>query len=157
MSVPIDCSVASALVLERNSLPPRMLLLRRTSPELRDEWCHVAGRIEPGEAAWQAALREIREETGLKVLRLFTADYTEQFYEAKRNVITIVPVFVAYVDAARSVQLNAEHSAFRWVTFAEAAQMVTFGGQRRLYEEVKREFLDRDPSPWHEIEIQREA
>jgi dihydroneopterin triphosphate diphosphatase len=130
-----------------------MLLLRRSNPHLRDEWCHVAGGIEPGEAAWQAALREVREETGLEVHRLFSADYTEQFYEAKRNVVTIVPAFVAYVDSTQPVRLNGEHSAFRWVTFGEAGQLVTFGGQRRLYEEVHREFVVREPSPWHEINI----
>jgi dATP pyrophosphohydrolase len=128
-----------------------MLLLRRSKPHLYDEWCHVAGGIEANESAWQAALREIHEETGLVVTRLFSADYTEQFYEPGRNVVQIIPAFVAYVDSSQQVRLNAEHSAFRWVTFAEAAQLVTFGGQRRLYEEVRREFVARDPSHWHQI------
>jgi len=153
VSVPVKCSVASAVVLEQNARPPKLLLLRRLNPHLRDEWCHVAGGIEPGETAWQAALREIGEETGLAVQRLFSADYTEQFYEVGRNVVQIVPAFVAYVDSMQPVRLNAEHSAFRWVTFAEAAQLVTFGGQRRLYAEIQREFVDREPSSWHAINI----
>ena len=117
MIVPINCNVASAVVLEQNANPPKMLLLRRATEVLRDQWCHVAGGIEAGESAWQAALREVREETGLHVLRLFSADYTEQFYEAARNVVTIVPAFVAYVDSTQTVRLNAEHSAYRWVSF----------------------------------------
>jgi len=153
MSVPVKCSVASAVVLAQNGRPPRLLLLRRLKPHLHDEWCHVAGGIEPGETAWQAALREIGEETSLTVQRLFSADYTEQFYEVGRNVVEIVPAFVAYVDSTQPVRLNAEHSAYRWVTFAEAAQMVTFGGQRRLYAEIQREFVDREPSSWHAINI----
>ena len=60
--------------------------------------------------AWQTALREIREETGLTVTRLFSADCNEQFYEAGRNTFTVVPVFVAYVDSSQAVNLNAEHS-----------------------------------------------
>ena len=151
--IPIRCSVASAVVLEDGADRPRMLLLRRSKQPLFGEWCHVAGGIEDGEAAWQTVLREIREETGLAVARLFSADYNEQFYEAGRNIFTVVPVFVAYVDSSRTVRLNAEHSEFRWVTITEAQSLVTFGGQRRVYEEIQREFVDRKPSPWHEIAI----
>ena len=153
VNVRVNCSVASAVLLAQNERSPRLLLLRRSSAQLRDEWCHVAGGIEPGETAWQAALREIGEETGLAVQRFYSADYTEQFYEMKRNIIQIVPAFVAYVDAAQPVRLNSEHSAFRWVTFVEAKQMVPFGSQRRLYEEIQREFVDREPSHWLAISI----
>ena len=139
--------------MEEGVNPPRMLILRRAVEQLHGEWCHVAGRIEDGETAWQAILREISEETGLTVTRLFSADYTEQFYEAKRNIVSIVPAFVAYVDPAQPVRLNAEHSEFRWVPISKAQSLVTFGGQRRLYEEVQREFIDRRPSAWHEINL----
>src|SRR5271169_4494967 len=97
--IPISCCIASAVVLEEGGSPPRMLILRRAVEQLHGEWCHVAGRIEADETAWEAVLREIREETGLAVTRLFSADYTEQFYEAKRNVVSVVPAFVAYVDS----------------------------------------------------------
>lgn len=153
MGVPIHCEVASAVVLEDGADRPRMLLLKRSKALLKDEWCHVAGGIEPGEKTWQAALREIAEETGMRVKRLFSADFTEQFYEHARERISIVPAFVAYVDSSQPVRLNAEHSAHRWVTFAEARDLVTFGGQRRLYEEVEREFVQRRPSVWLEIVI----
>src|SRR5690349_21301532 len=108
--IPILCSAASVVVLEDLVAVPRMLLLRRAKHQLLGEWCHIAGGIEEGETAWQTALREIGEETGLVVARLFSADCNEQFYEAARNVFTLVPVFVAYVDASRAVHLNAEHS-----------------------------------------------
>lgn len=149
--ISIRCNVVSAVILEDGVRAPRILLLRLNAEHLRDEWCHVSGGIEDGESAWQAALREISEETGLKLSRLFSADFNEQFYEAKRNVFTIVPAFVAYVDASQRVRLNAEHSAFRWVTLAEAQSLVTFGGQRRLYAEIQQEFIERQPSAWHEI------
>ena len=99
--VPIRCDVASVVILEEASSAPCMLLLRRASATLTNEWCHVAGRIEAGETASQAALREISEETGLVVSRLFSADYTEQFYEAMRNCVSVVPAFVAYVDRSQ--------------------------------------------------------
>jgi len=85
------------------------------------------------------------------VRRFYSADCTEQFYEHAKEQITIIPAFVAFVDAAQPVRLNAEHSDFRWVTFAEAQELVTFGGQRRLYAEIEREFVQRCPSSWLKI------
>jgi len=126
--VPISCCVAAAVLLEEGATPPRMLILRRAVEQLHGEWCHVAGKIENGETAWQSVLREIQEETGLAVTRVFSADYTEQFYEVPRNVVSIVPAFVAYVDASQPVRLNAEHSEYRWVTIADAQALVTLGG-----------------------------
>ncbi|MBB3464556.1 8-oxo-dGTP pyrophosphatase MutT (NUDIX family) [Rhizobium sp. BK377] len=41
-----------------------MLLLRRNHT-LVGEWCQIAGAIEEGEKAWEAALREVNEETNL--------------------------------------------------------------------------------------------
>ena len=44
------------------------LLLRRATDYLRDQWCQVAGAVEQGETAWQAAIRELKEETGLEAV-----------------------------------------------------------------------------------------
>lgn len=155
--IPVRCAVASAVVLEEGVEQPRMLLLRRSKTPLVGEWCHVAGGIEEGETPWQTVLREIREETGLAVSRLYSADYNEQFYEAGQNVFNVVPVFVAYVDSSKPIRLNSEHSEYRWVTISEAQALVTFGGQRRVYEEVQREFINRKATRWHEIEMTDDA
>ncbi|WP_312882971.1 NUDIX domain-containing protein [Rhizobium etli] len=40
--------------------------MRRTGSTLSGEWCQIAGGIEHGETAWQAALREAKEETGCR-------------------------------------------------------------------------------------------
>lgn len=79
MNVPVVCSYATAVVLEHGVETPRILLLRRAKEYLRGEWSSVAGSIEDGETAWQAALREVAEETGLEVKRLYATDYVEQY------------------------------------------------------------------------------
>ena len=43
-----------------------VLLIRRGKPPRLGEWSLPGGRIEPGEAAVDAALRELREETGVE-------------------------------------------------------------------------------------------
>lgn len=47
----------------------RVLLARRGHPPRRGEWSLPGGRIEAGETADEALVREIAEETGLTVLR----------------------------------------------------------------------------------------
>lgn len=127
-----------------------VLLLRRTETLIR-EWCQIAGGIEPGETAWQAALRELREETTLVPKTFYSADICEQFYEADRDAITICPVFVAYVDQSASVQINHEHSAYQWVSLTDALEMVPFAGQRNVLRHVKEEFSDQSPD--HHLRI----
>ena len=43
-----------------------VLLIRRGRPPRQGEWSLPGGRIEPGERAVNAALRELREETGVE-------------------------------------------------------------------------------------------
>jgi 8-oxo-dGTP diphosphatase len=43
-----------------------VLLIRRGTPPRKGEWSLPGGRIEPGERAMDAALRELREETGVE-------------------------------------------------------------------------------------------
>jgi hypothetical protein len=43
-----------------------VLLIRRGTPPRQGEWSLPGGRIEPGERAVDAALRELREETGVE-------------------------------------------------------------------------------------------
>lgn len=146
MQVPILCFAVSAVVLRRNAQGTQVLLLRRTGT-LAGEWCQVAGKIEDGEKAWQAALREILEETGLRPYALYSADICEQFYEPDREAISMLPVFVAYVSDDADVVLNEEHSEFRWVSFDEGQTMVPFAGQRNVLRHVEQEFGKRDPQP----------
>lgn len=45
----------------------RVLLVRRANEPGRGLWSIPGGRVEPGESAREAAVREVREETGLDV------------------------------------------------------------------------------------------
>lgn len=144
--IPVRAFMVSLIALRRTADRVEVLLLKRNET-LVGEWCQIAGSIEEGETAWQAALRELREETGLKVRTLYSADICEQFYEADRDAITMAPVFVAFVDEGDAVTLNHEHSESRWVTFEEARNMVPFAGQRHVLRHVEEEFVLREAHP----------
>ena len=141
----IDAFIISVVVIRGSGMASEVLLLRRTHPPV-GAWCQIAGKIEEHETAWQAALREMREETSLIPDALYSADTLEQFYEAEHDAITVAPVFVAKVDHAAQVTLNEEHDDFRWLPFDGAIDLVSFGGQRRILRDIQAEFVDRPPS-----------
>ncbi|MEM7488756.1 MAG: NUDIX domain-containing protein [Pseudomonadota bacterium] len=152
MSVSVRAWVASVVVLRSGDDGTEVLLMRRTGSNA-GTWCQVAGRIEPGETAWQAGLRELREETGFTPESFWSADICEQFYEADRDTVTVAPVFVAWVGPGAEPTLNEEHDAHRWLGCDDAIDAVSFGGQRRMLRDIRAEFVDRTPSPDLRIDL----
>lgn len=94
--IPIKATHVSGVVISKIDGIEKMLLLKRVKGGY---WCHVAGGIEAGEAGWQTILRELKEETLIDQVELHTADFLEQFYEAKNNRIMVIPCFVLFLSA----------------------------------------------------------
>lgn len=135
---------------------PEFLLLRRADT-LKGIWMSAAGRVEPGERAWEAALREAEEETGLVPHTLYSVDTNEFFYNIARDRVIVLPVFLGFVDAGADVQMNDEHDAFRWLSFDQAIERIEFGGQRRVLRYIREEFIDRSPSPHLKVDVTRSS
>ena len=67
-----------------------VLLIRRGKPPCMGEWSLPGGRIEPGERAVEAALRELGEETGVRADILCLLDVVDGvFPEAGRHYVLI--------------------------------------------------------------------
>lgn len=77
-------------------------------------WQAVHGMIEPGETAYDAARREMTEETGLAPERFFRVDYVETFYSEHTDAVHLVPAFAAFVTGAPGVTVSEEHTAYEW-------------------------------------------
>ena len=142
---PLRARIVSVVVLRGAAADAEVLLMRRTGSNA-GTWCQVAGKVEPGETAWQAGLRELREETGLAPETYWSADFVERFYEPARDAVALVPVFLARVPPGAEPVLDAEHDAHVWLRLADAIARVSFGGQREMLAWIGREFLDRTPS-----------
>ncbi len=91
--------------------------------EYQQSWQTVYGGIEPRpsttsgekETATQAALRELKEETGLTPLRMWQVEYLESFYFKPHDYVLVMPVFAVEVAPLAPITLNAEHDAHRWI------------------------------------------
>lgn len=141
-------SCVSAHVLGRIQGVPYYLLIRRCSPYLFGTWQMVSGKVEEGETAWQAALREIWEETGLRPDHFYSADAVETFYMKDCDQVMHCPVFVAMVTNPGPVKLcPREHDAFAWVDLDEALQRLVWSEQKRVLSHIHREFVLKEPNP----------
>jgi mutator protein MutT len=120
----VEC--AGAVVRDDNG---RLLLVRRGRPPAEGHWSVPGGRIEPGETAAAAAVREVREETGLDVAVgrvLITAVIADGAYRVRDFAATVIGGELRAGDDAAEV---------RWVEVAELSTMTLSPG---LLEELSR-------------------
>lgn len=68
----------------------QVLLIRRGAPPREGEWSLPGGRLEPGERLADAALRELREETGVEAELIGLVDVVDGLFpEAGRHYVLI--------------------------------------------------------------------
>jgi 8-oxo-dGTP diphosphatase len=81
MSAPV---AAAGVVCLRGT---EVLLIRRGAPPRLGEWSLPGGRIEPGERAADAALRELREETGVEAELTGLLDVIDGFFPGRHYLL----------------------------------------------------------------------
>lgn len=97
------------------SPPWRVLTMRRAAGvRCTGAWELVHGTIEAGETPAEAARREVREETGLTVERLYSIT-VNPFYLPTIDVVQMAMVFAAVVPADTPVTLGIEHDDSAWL------------------------------------------
>jgi dATP pyrophosphohydrolase len=120
----------------------QLLLLRRARSEsLAGVWQPVTGRIEPRERSVDAAVREVREETGLEPQRWWRLEQVTSYVHPVSDELRVVALYAAQVDARARVRLSHEHDASRWVTLAGAAPLVLWDTQRAALQALRRQVL----------------
>jgi 8-oxo-dGTP pyrophosphatase MutT (NUDIX family) len=108
----------------------RVLALQRGShTRCPTAWEPVHGHIERGEEPEDAAIREVREETGLTVEKLYSVR-VQPFYLHKTHTVQLAIVFAAFVAESGDVAIAAEHQSAEWLTVGDALQRFAFPGER---------------------------
>lgn len=118
-----------------------LALRRRETGWLAGVWQPVTGKLRPRETAVRGALRELREETGLRPVRLWRLETVTTWFDPRRDAIRFAILFAAEVGAGAPVTLSREHTAHRFVTAREAARRFLWDTQRRGLAAVRTQVL----------------
>jgi dihydroneopterin triphosphate diphosphatase len=117
--------VVDVFVVRHDERGLRLLVLRRAEgTRCTGAWEVVHGRLEPGERPEQAAVREVREETGLSIERLYNLT-CQPFYLHRLSTVQMAVVFVAFVGGGE-VALGPEHDQSEWLSPDEAMAILSW-------------------------------
>jgi 8-oxo-dGTP pyrophosphatase MutT (NUDIX family) len=116
------------------------LLVMRRAPERLGYWSLVSGGLEPEETSWHAAVRELREETGLEAqvhklsisLSYSLLDDPPAIRARYAPGVERVTVHAFVVDAPAGWEptLDAEHDLYRWCDLAGALELMKYDTAR---------------------------
>ena len=142
-SVPIFKIPVSVLVVVYTR-GGEVLLMERREPA--GWWQSVTGSLEPGETPWDAAIRELREETGLAGDALVDLGINERFTIAPAWRQRFAPGVTENLEHAFALQLPAavevvldptEHLRYAWLPWPQALERATSYSNRAAIEHVR--------------------
>jgi len=137
----IDCHIA---IYNNNDW--KFLLLKRSDDKIYPGiWQGVTGKIKDEEPPYKTALRELKEETGLVADKMWTADKVNIFYDAKENIMNLIPVFGVVVHS-KEIILSEEHSEYKWCSIDETVKLLTWEQQKKgvkIFYDMLKENKDR--------------
>lgn len=141
-------------VFRRRAGEVEFLQLQRSAGRwMSGTWQPVYGKIMGTEPAWQAALRELREETGLVPVGFYQVETVSTFYDARDDAIHHCSSFAAEVAADAKVTLNPEHADYRWIDSRVAEAGFLWPTQQATVREIIREIVAEGPAkPYLRIE-----
>ena len=130
----------AVIVIRGRGAASRFLLMKRATRSFFGEWASVEGGLEAGEDAVQAAVRELREETGLAATRLYPLAAAPRTVPGERGAVSL-HVFVGFAPRGARVVLNREHSEYAWLPLRGALRRLRLEAPRRALREAYSRFV----------------
>ena len=135
-STPVNVGTVDVYLIDDSGPEWRVLVLQRgTGTRCPLSWETVHGHIEAGESTAQAARREVGEETGLEIERLYVVT-VQPFFIQKTQTVELAVVFAGFVKGGQPVRLADEHVRFDWLTVPDATRRLIWPRERAALAEI---------------------
>lgn len=132
----ISPGVVDVYVIRPHRSAWRVLTLQRAlDTRCPSSWETVHGHVTEGERPAVAAVREVREETGLAVDRLYNVT-VQPFYLHAIDTVELAVVFAAFVREPGPVVLSAEHRAHEWLPVSLARKRFVWPRSRLALDDI---------------------
>jgi len=128
--------------IDKHSNKPIYLLLKRKKHW--KGWEFTKGGIEKGESEVKTLKREIKEECGLKILKIKKYKmggkykYPSWFKERPSFIGQTYSLYSAQVREGKVRIDKREHSGFKWLDFTSARKIITYKNQKKCLDIVNR-------------------
>jgi 8-oxo-dGTP pyrophosphatase MutT (NUDIX family) len=113
-------------------------------------WETVHGRIEDSERPEAAAKREVQEEVGLEIARLYNVT-VQPFYLHMLETIQLAVVFAAFVSEPADIKLGEEHQEFEWLSVEEAKERFAWPREREALTHIQQLLRTGDAGPVEDV------
>uniref|UniRef100_A0A915LI48 Bis(5'-nucleosyl)-tetraphosphatase [asymmetrical] n=1 Tax=Meloidogyne javanica TaxID=6303 RepID=A0A915LI48_MELJA len=140
---------AGLLIYRKNANFVEYLLLQ--SSGIPHHWTPPKGHVDPGENEWQAAIREVKEESGIDAnekLTLIKDFKHEMFYYVNSELKRVTYWLAKANDINLQVKLSHEHLDFRWVKLSDALDLTGREEMKEMLTKaddyIEKNFGDRD-------------
>lgn len=100
-------------------------------------WGVPAGKLEIGEDPRSAVIREVFEETGIRLAKEVVEEIGKLYVHHSESDF-IWHQFYVILDSKPEVILNSEHQQFRWLNYSDASQLSLISGGTEALELVMR-------------------
>lgn len=108
----------------------KFLLLKRNENDkvYPGIWQMITGGIMQNESIREGVFREIKEETGIIHVHVYSMPKVNTFYFDYGDAICLSPVFLAITEN-KNVTISDEHTEFVWVSYEEAIKLIHWPDQ----------------------------
>lgn len=123
-----------AVIFNSDQTGKRLFLIVQS--RVHGHWGFPKGHVEAGETEEETALREVWEETGLRV-SLHPGFRTVSHYQSVADTQKEVIFFLATPEQTDVTIQHEEISAYRWAEYLEAEEWLTFETDKKVLKEAE--------------------